>query len=129
MLERCYFNYMRVLVPEGAVLMAAAGLEPGSLGVAPGERGTVELHGYLVLPPNSTHTVRFVYDLPQKVFQDRRYTLTVQKQAGTRPWPLQVTVKLPRGGQWQVTPAEAQVQAGQVTWQTTLARDRTLVVH
>ncbi len=129
MLDRCYFNYLRVLVPDGAALMAAAGLEPGSLGATPGERGTVELHGYFVLPPNSTHTVRFVYDLPQKVFQDRRYTLTVQKQAGTRPWPLQVTVKLPAGGPWQVTPTDAQVQAGQVTWQTTVARDRTLIVH
>ena len=129
MMERCYFNYVRLLVPDGAVLTTAAGLEPGTLGTAPGERGTTELHGYFVLPPNSTHIVRFVYDLPQKVFQDRRYTLTVQKQAGARPWPLQVTVRLPADGPWQATPTDAQVQSDQVTWQTTLVQDRTLEVN
>ena len=129
MMDRCYFNYVRLLTPEGAVLRTADGLESGTLGTAPGERGTTEMHGYFVMLPGSTHTVRFVYDLPQQVFQQGRYTLRIQKQPGTRAWPLQVTVRLPADGPWQATPTDAQVQAGLVTWQTTLAQDRSLVVN
>lgn len=129
MMERCYFNYVRLLTPEGAQLLTTEGLEPASVGAAAAERGATELHGYFVLPPNSTHIVRFVYDLPQKVFEDGRYTLRVQKQAGVRAWPLQVTVNLPTPGPWQVTPTDARVQPGLVTWQTTLTQDRTLAVN
>ncbi|MGB2770972.1 MAG: DUF4012 domain-containing protein [Anaerolineae bacterium] len=129
MMDRCYFNYVRLLVPEGAVLRTADGLESGTLGTAPGERGTTEMHGYFVMLPGSTHTVRFVYDLPQQVFQQGGYTLRIQKQPGTRAWPLQVTVRLPADGPWQATPTDAQVQAGLVTWQTTLAQDRSLVIN
>lgn len=129
MMERCFFDYVRLFAPEGAVLRTTDGLEPGTTGAAPGERGTSEMHGYFVMLPGSTHTVRFVYDLPPQVFQQGGYTLRIQKQPGTRAWPLQVTVRLPADGPWQATPTDAQVQAGLVTWRTTLAQDRSLVVN
>lgn len=129
MMERCFFDYVRLFAPEGAVLRTTDGLEPGTTGAAPGERGTSEMHGYFVMLPGSTHTVRFVYDLPPQVFQQGGYTLRIQKQPGTRAWPLQVTVRLPADGSWQATPTDAQVQAGLVTWRTTLAQDRSLVVN
>ena len=129
MMERCFFDYVRLFAPEGAVLRTTDGLEPRTTGAAPGERGTSEMHGYFVMLPGSTHTVRFVYDLPPQVFQQGGYTLRIQKQPGTRAWPLQVTVRLPADGPWQATPTDAQVQAGLVTWRTTLAQDRSLVVN
>lgn len=129
MMDRCFFDYVRLFAPEGAILRMTDGLEPGTTGAAPGERGTSEMHGYFVMLPGSTHTVRFVYDLPPQVFEQNSYTLRIQKQPGTRAWPLQVTVRLPGDGPWRVTPTDAQALAGQATWQTTLAQDRTLTIQ
>ncbi|MCB0115790.1 MAG: DUF4012 domain-containing protein [Caldilineaceae bacterium] len=87
MIERCYFNYVRVYVPRGAELMSTVGLEDGSQESHLGESGTTVFTGYFVLKPGDTHTVQFTYRLPAAIQPDN-YHLIVQRQSGSGPLPL-----------------------------------------
>ncbi len=95
MMNRCYFNYLRVYVPAGSTLRESSGLAPGTEAVGPVSGGVQSWEGYFVLAPGATHRVRFMYDLPQTIGQNDDYTLRVQKQAGAQAWPVVVTVAMP----------------------------------
>lgn len=97
MMNRCYFDYLRVFVPAGSTLRTSSGLQPGSESVGPAKDGVQSWEGYFVLAPGATHQVRFVYDLPQTINQAGNYTLRMQKQAGAQAWPVKVTVVRPSG--------------------------------
>ena len=115
MMERCYWDYVRVYVPAGSRLLAGPGLPlpPGSLlarnsdPLAPQSISpTLAIGGWAVwtaffaLPTMEERTLTFDYQLPEGVL-DRdpngsvHYRLRVQKQPGTKAVPLRVEFTLP----------------------------------
>jgi hypothetical protein len=90
MVERCYFDFVRVYVPGGSELVAAEGVVPDSIAVRRGERGTRVLTGYFTVEPRQSHQVRFTYRLPPDITPEA-YRLIVQRQSGTGPLPLRLT--------------------------------------
>ena len=99
MAQRCYFNYLRVFVPEGSRLLAAEGVRPDTASTLPGENGTTILTGYIELPPGQTGQVRLRYELPAGTVANDSYHLRLQKQPGTPGWPVTVVLHdLPEAG-------------------------------
>lgn len=91
LIERCYFDYVRVYVPKGSELIEATGVEPDSVETRRGERHTQVFTGYFILPPGEEHTVTFTYRLPSALTPET-YRLVLQRQSGTQPLPITVTV-------------------------------------
>ena len=111
--DKCYWNYLRVYVPQGSELVS------GPEHVIPGqtwfggydwqpESGTLsELPGFttfdswMLLPRGEEVVSEFHYYLPESVVQQldgsEKYTLQLMKQAGTPPHIVQVTVTPPPG--------------------------------
>lgn len=113
MMRRCYFNYIRVLVPAGAELLSAEGFEQDQVTVKPGERDTTQLAGSLITPSGATRRVRLSYRLPSGLLSDNVYRLRVQKQPGTPALPVKVTLLAPPGEVWQpVAPGGQQTEEG-----------------
>ena len=105
LVDRCYFDYVRVYVPEGARLLSAEGFEPDTTEDQPGEPGTSILSGFMVIPPGETHQLRLTYELPADTIREDTYRLLVQKQPGTPAWPITVTI-VDSSGSWQpISPA------------------------
>jgi hypothetical protein len=103
LVQRCYWDYLRVYVPAGSELLEADGLKRAV--AAPGERGTTVLAGDFELRPSEQHTVTLRYRLPFAA-ASTPYRLDVRKQGGALPSPLSVAI-------------------GQCKWITNLDRDRT----
>jgi len=85
MTEGCYWNYVRILVPEGAELQAAEGLV-GDVTVGTLDRKTV-FGGLVLVPAGETVTARWSYLLPDRVAafgaqRDLGYHLLAQRQPG-----------------------------------------------
>jgi hypothetical protein len=119
MIERCYWDYVRVYVPAGSQLLAGPDLPlpAGSLLARSGEvvpqppisptltAGDWEVWtGFFALEPLEQRTLTFDYQLPVGVLGDDvrglvRYRLRVQKQPGTEAVPLQVEILLPPGAE------------------------------
>lgn len=91
LIARCYFDYVRVYVSAGSKLIEATGFAPESITTQRGERKTQLFTGYFITPPHSTHQVTFTYTLPSTLTPDN-YRLVVQRQSGTQPLPITVTV-------------------------------------
>ena len=91
LIERCYFDYVRIYVPRGSELLEATGIEPDSVETHRGERRTQVFTGYFILPPGEQHTVTFTYALPPTLTSDT-YRLVLQRQSGTQPLPITITV-------------------------------------
>jgi len=139
MMNRCYWDYLRLYVPRGSRLIEATRnpLPPGSLyrrlsgagagsgepDIGPPEQGRDELHKevfgtFFVVPPRETKEVRFAYELPSGILESAgwsssrdayRYSLLIQKQPGTKALPVQVTAELPHGA--ELVTAEPQPNA------------------
>ena len=142
MMDRCYWNYLRVYVPQGSHLVDATRIpipgdalysgdgESGEVMVQPTEEGPWLTFAALdVLPPASTHTRVFTWTLPVGVIQwdqgEGSYTLRVQKQPGSRNRQLSVRVRVPEGSTLLGTSPEVQGLEGEwVIYRTTLDRDR-----
>jgi hypothetical protein len=111
MMYRCYWDYVRVYVPEGSRLLEATrhpvpgellvtGVgRTGDVEVLPGEPGKSAFATFLVLPPGEQVETRFAYDLSPGVIEQQgdawRYSLYVQKQGGTDGHAVHVTLILP----------------------------------
>jgi hypothetical protein len=92
MMNRCYWDYVRIYVPGGSELKEVRGFDPDSVESLPGERGTQVFAGYFVLAPGEKRRVTLSYDLPATVVADSTYRLYAQKQPGTAAVPLRVQV-------------------------------------
>ncbi len=97
MQERCYWDYLRILVPPGVEVLAHEGLEEGTFEVLQEDRRYDTLAGLLVLRPQEQRTVRLVYRLPTGRTAPGSYHLLVQKQAGTHALPFTLQVEGPDG--------------------------------
>jgi hypothetical protein len=120
LIARCYFDYVRVYAPGGSRLLDVSGIDPQTVTSGAGEQGTEVFGGYFVLPPGEVKTLAFVYRLPEGLRRGE-YRLRVQRQAGTDPLPVQVTVA-GAGGDGVQTAEQAQVQPAltQAVVQTTV---------
>jgi hypothetical protein len=119
MMERCYWNYVRVYVPGGSHLLAEPDLplpagsllaKSGDAFLAPPIRPVLTDDRWAVwtaffdLPTLGNVTLAFDYELPASVLDQgvdglTRYHLSVQKQPGTEAVPLKVEIALPPGAE------------------------------
>jgi hypothetical protein len=115
--KNCYYNYVRVLVPQGSRLQSAtrhpvAGEQLLSGQPSSGEPdiqadvdGTrkVSFGKFLVVPVGASTDSHFEYTLPVAVVREegglKHYRLFIQKQPGTMQPPFVVTIVLPLGAQ------------------------------
>ncbi len=128
----CYWDYLRVLVPEGSELLSwEAPPIPGAwlgYGWETGEDGRVTLSdgdiagidvlsNFLVVPFGGEHRTVSRYRLPpQVVTQDAQgghYQLTIQQQPGRETPVFQVRVHLPEGAELVSTSRVPDMRAGQ----------------
>ncbi len=131
MMNRCYWNYLRVYVPDGATLMASEdGADLEDAGV---EAGKQVWAYWLVIPTRSKQEVELTYYLPRPVLSSvgaaREYRLLVQKQAGTDTTSLHVSVTLPAGAKViSASPSPRSIQGNIVRFESNLATDQEFVV-
>jgi hypothetical protein len=155
-MDRCYWDYLRVYVPQGSRLLDATRIpvpgevlfsgegESGEVTVQPAEEGPwLTLAVLSLLPPAATQTRFFTWTIPADVVtwtipadvvqwqgDEGWYSLRVQKQPGTAGHPLSVRVRLPEGSVLlDATPGPSAVEEGWVIYQTTLDRDREFRLH
>jgi hypothetical protein len=110
LIHKCYYNYLRVYVPESSELIRAVPHPaPGEYLIReePTSGEAVRLrseHGrgvfaqFFVVPYGERRVVKWTYELPQVSYQEGElwhYSLLMQKQAGLRTMPVSVTVHLP----------------------------------
>ena len=116
MIERCYWDYVRVYAPLGSTAVLRADMPDVDV-AQDGDKETFA--AFFVVAPQQTKTVRFDYLLPAGVVEREGKTLTyrllVQKQAGTAAMPVQMTLTLPPGAQLTAAdPAPAGAADGKV---------------
>ncbi len=147
MMDRCYWDYLRVYIPQGSRLLDFTRIpipgdalwsgegESGEVTVRPAEEGPfLSLETLLLLPPGAVQTRSFTWELPDEVISWDRdegiYTLRVQKQPGTVEHPLVVRVRLGEGFTLLGTdPPSTSSEGATVVFQTRLDRDQTLTVR
>jgi len=136
----CYWNYMRIYVPEGTKLLDSTPqfvpanwmlikqdiparvdtLDEGLAGVQ--AFGTLQ-----VVPGGESVVTTFRFALPPSIVQpgvdQYIYHLLVQKQPGTLAEPITIRVHLPNNASIQAAPAGAVVQDQNLLYQTDLRTD------
>ena len=80
LINRCYWDYLRVYAPGGSELLTTGGLNRPA--TEQGERGTTVFDGSFTLRPGDQHVVTLRYRLPADI-PTSPYRLFVRKQAGT----------------------------------------------
>jgi hypothetical protein len=129
-----YGDYLRVLVPEGAVLeeVAEEGHPVGPEDVWD-ENGRTVLARYFTLPLDTEKEIAFTYAVPSVVDMTTNpyaYRVLVQKQPGTRSIPLTVTIDAPPG--WKIVSTELdgeELEGESNRIVTDLREDREVVVR
>lgn len=112
-MQRCFYDYMRVLVPHGSEFIGANTLpvpdawmesgvgDDGTVHVAEGAGGTTELSVFQVISFGETRDTVLRYKLPTTIVtrdaQGWHYRLRIQKQPGTLATSFSVSIKLPVG--------------------------------
>ncbi len=141
----CYWDYLRVYVPDGSQLAGATyvPLPKGSLLYRSGassdnqptanraESGKTALGNFFVVAPQQTTELAFDYRLPPAAFApgSASYTLLVQKQPGTQAVPINISVTLPRGARVISTePKASSIGDGVVRFKADLLQDRTFSI-
>lgn len=128
MMEGCYWDYVRVYVPEGAQLLSATGSDQEATVFA--ELGRTVFDMTLLLRPGETRELVLEYTLPPTVLQGNAYGLSVQKQAGTNALPLTVSVAWPEGSVREVTGmAPEMTEPNHVQFRSDLSLDRQLNIR
>lgn len=140
-MERCYWNYLRLIVPAGAQLTNGPGVvvagqyllrgQPTSGKIdtetlAPGKKGWGQL---FLLAPRDATSLDYTYTLPPSTARPEgntwTYTLYLQKQPGTLASEVEVTVRLPAGARLVSSRSLPSSQDGElVSYRLNLATDR-----
>jgi len=143
----CYWDYVRVLAPQGSRLLWATRhpLPAGQLisgqpasGEAetlaePGGGGKTAFGKFLVVPSGERLDSSFSYMLPASVVQRdgdvMRYRLLVQKQPGTLAPALTITIQLrPGASVVAVEPAPTRLEGDRLRFELTLETDQSIEV-
>jgi LPXTG-site transpeptidase (sortase) family protein len=82
-----YRDFMRLFVPRGSELVAAAGFD--STPQSADECGRTTFSGLVVVPPGEDRRVELTYRLPATI-GPANYSLVVQKQPGSGAFPVRV---------------------------------------
>jgi hypothetical protein len=112
-MERCYWDYLRLVVPAGASLISGPSMvvdgryllrgEPttGEVDIAPVGLDKVSWGQLFLLAPGECLSLDYTYTLPpgtaHRMGDQWTYTLFLQKQPGTLDTPVEVKVTLPEG--------------------------------
>jgi hypothetical protein len=142
--EKCYWDYMRVLVPIESELRAVQSEPvPAAWGLSNLDDGSAQLISvewvadvistFLIVPTGGSRETVLGYSLPPNVVAQTgegwRYQLRLQKQAGREAIPATVRVLLPEGAPVRTTSPVPTATEGQLlTWNLDLATDRTLTI-
>jgi hypothetical protein len=122
LMERCYWDYVRVYLPEGSEILEVKGAD-GPPEVFQ-ESGHTVVGLFVLLETGEARQVQMLYQ-PRLPSLDSGYALLVQKQLGTGELPLRVSVILPEGSQpTQVIPSSGAWVEGRFVWQGRLEQDR-----
>ena len=137
--DKCYWNYLRIYVPEGSELIS--GPQPlisgqtwfggydwqrptGSVAELP---GFTTFDSWMLLPRGGETTSEFHYMLPDSISQatgdTRLYRLQLIRQAGTEPYFVQVSITLPEGASLQEAVPQPVATEGN-TYRFTIEMDR-----
>jgi hypothetical protein len=122
LMERCYWDYVRVYLPEGSTLVQVEGAD-GPIEVYQ-ESGRTVVGIFFLLETGGARQITVRYH-PKLASLNQGYALLVQKQPGTGSLPLRISVGLPDG----VQPTRAEPDGGawvdnRFVWQGTLDQDR-----
>ncbi len=146
LVNRCYWNYLRLYTPPGSQLITSSRhLVPGAATISgqtwdsPAQpisdlNGLTTFANYLMLPRGQHLDAHFVYQLPANVIQtvdgQNQYQLTLFKQAGTRPQPVAVIILLPETAVLaQTTPAPSRVEGSILYFEFELERNTVITVN
>ncbi|MGQ9710885.1 MAG: DUF4012 domain-containing protein [Anaerolineae bacterium] len=147
MMARCYWDYLRVYIPQGSRLLDATRIpvpkealwsgeaESGEVTVLPADEGPfTTLEVLLLLPPGAVQTRSFTWALPESVVRrqgdEAVYALRVQKQPGTVDRPLTVRIRLDDGDTLlSADPPPSASEGTSVVFQARLDRDREFTVR
>lgn len=147
-MDRCYWDYLRMYVPQGSQLLAATRIpvpadatwdKPGASGEVK-ERPAPEgpwpsLEVLSLLPPATAQTRGFTMTLPSDVVQwqgdVRQYMLRLVKQPGATPCPVIGRVHPPdRGTVLDASPDLSRLDGdGWLEYRLTLDCDQTIRLH
>ena len=126
LLERCYWDYVRVYVPAGSEVDEVLGAD-GAVEVYEESGRTVIAMSFL-LETGQARQIQVTYR-PSLATTGSSYSLLVQKQPGTEALPLRVGVVLPGGEQPAAfSPAGWSWLGGTAVWQGLLDEDQELDV-
>ena len=145
LIDQCLWNYLRIYAPAGSTLISGtAHTVPGTslmrgedwnqpVGTIVDPTGLTVFTNFFMLPWGQSLDSHYSYQLPTDVFQEsddvQQYQLTVYKQAGTRPQPLNIMVKLPEGAELlETTPAYTSFDGTIVSFDTNLETDTDFIV-
>lgn len=142
--EQCYWNYLRLYIPDGAQLtQATRHFIPGSTLLSGQDwqgqatvgqefAGLTTLANFMLLGKGGSASSSYSYTVPnvvQTVNGQQQYRLDVWKQAGTLAEPLTVTITLPAGSRLiTATPAATAVSNQTLTFTTTLSQNLSFTV-
>ena len=138
--DKCFFNYLRVYVPDGSMLITGPNqVVPAEIwyGGYDWDRGTAvvqEIPGFttfsnfIFVPKGQTINSQYRYDLPITITQQKaaktNYALLVEKQAGAGPYPIEVKITLPPGVKLvTATPEPTSIEGQTIQFLLELARD------
>ena len=137
--SQCLWNYLRIYTPANSQLLQAtehtipsqarlhndiATYTPQTINEQP---GFATFTNYFLVPIAQTVTSQYSYQLPNSILQhqapdaEHTYQLMLQKQAGSRPQSVQITINLPPNTEFiAATPAATAVTANSVHYSLTL---------
>jgi hypothetical protein len=142
MMERCYWDYVRVYIPQGSTLLGATRIPVAGDSLLSGEdyAGDVTVHtadegSWLALevlgliPPSAVQTRSFTWTLPADMVEwqgyEGWYSLRVQKQPGTSGHPLVIQIRPPEGSRLvEGVPEPTIVDEAKVVYRIALDQDR-----
>lgn len=145
MMNRCYWNYLRIFVPAATQLETATRLpipanvlwhkQPDAGDVITRDEGAWRaFETTMLLPTAQSQTRRYVWTLAPDVLQWQAnvatYRFEWRKQAGASAYPVTVTVRLPNGCVFRdATPRPSAFEEGALVFGFALDRDQTIQVR
>ncbi len=126
LLERCYWDWLRLYLPPGSELLQLGGADEPVEVYQEGEH-TVIATSFL-LETGQARQIQVIYR-PRLPAVSDRYVVLIQKQPGTEALPLRVSIIPPNGAQPTVGSSPGLVWVeGHGVWQGDLAQDREIVL-
>ncbi|MBN1303146.1 MAG: DUF4012 domain-containing protein [Anaerolineales bacterium] len=141
-INRCYYNYLRVYVPEGAILTGSSPhaviredmimlLENVPARVDQLNESIDQIQSFgtlLMVRKGETLQTGFEFDLPENIIQpgtgrEKIYILTIQKQAGVVSMPVTLRVHLPNNAEIVSTAPQALIESTNLLFELELRED------